>query len=127
MFKVWKSIFNISKVKKVKIERFKCFLYGRLIALLLSSSIVFTAKNIIMEEDSKEISEIKAFGNLVQYLPKLCNKIFKGEICIVRIMKRILTNFKKLGLKSRKKHKKITLDILKSIKLDTNELEKLAS
>ncbi|MPN12630.1 hypothetical protein SDC9_159948 [bioreactor metagenome] len=59
MFKVWKSIFKINQVKKVKIERFKCFLYGRLIALLLSSSIVFTAKNIIIENENKEISEIK--------------------------------------------------------------------
>lgn len=60
MFKIWKSIFNIDNVKNVKIERFKCFLYGRLIALLLSSSIVFTAKDIIHKEDSKEINLILA-------------------------------------------------------------------
>ena len=127
MFKVWKSIFSINKVKKVKIERFKCFLYGRLISLLLASSIVFTAKNIIIDEDDKEISEIKAFGHLVQYFPKLCNEIFKGELSILRFMKQILANFKKLGLKSRKKHKKITLDILKSIALELDQLEELAS
>lgn len=45
-------------------KRFKCFLYGRLIALLLSLSIVSIAKNVIMEEDNKEISEIKSFGVL---------------------------------------------------------------
>ncbi len=56
IFKVWKSIFKINQVKKVKLERFMCFLYGRLIALLLSSTIVFTSKSIILEEDKKEIS-----------------------------------------------------------------------
>lgn len=56
MFKVWKSIFSIDKVKRVKIERFKCFLYGRLITLLLESSIIFTVKNIVNEEHNKEIS-----------------------------------------------------------------------
>ena len=65
IFKVWKSIFKINQVKKVKLERFMCFLYGRLIALLLSSTIVFTSKSIILEEDKKEISELKSFGNLI--------------------------------------------------------------
>jgi len=32
MFKVWKSIFNIANVRNLKIERFKCFLYGRLLS-----------------------------------------------------------------------------------------------
>ena len=56
-----------------------CFLYGRPIALLLSSTIVFTSKSIILEEDKKEISELKDFGNLTQYFPKLSFEIFKVE------------------------------------------------
>ncbi|MGL6106311.1 MAG: IS4 family transposase, partial [Romboutsia sp.] len=126
MFKVWKSIFKISHVKKVKMERFKCFLYGRLISLLLSSSIVFTAKNIIMDEDDKEISEIKSFGALAQYLPKLAHEIFKGELCIIRILKRIILNFKRFSIKSRKKHKKTVFDILEIINLESNKIEKIA-
>ncbi|MEJ8555000.1 IS4 family transposase, partial [Tepidibacter sp. Z1-5] len=39
LFKTWKSIFTISNVKPVKIERFKCQLYGKLILLILSSSV----------------------------------------------------------------------------------------
>ena len=34
IFKVWKSIFKINQVKKVKLERFMCFLYGRLISFI---------------------------------------------------------------------------------------------
>lgn len=126
MFKVWKSIFKISQVKNVKMERFKCFLYGRLIALLLSSSIVSTAKNVILEEDGKEISEIKSFGALAQYLPKLANEVFKGELCIIRTLKRIMFNFKRLGIKSRKRHKKTVFDILEIIELKPSEIEKIA-
>lgn len=125
MFKVWKSIFKINQVKKVKMERFKCFLYGRLIALLLSSSIVSTAKNVILEEEEKEISEIKSYGALAQYLPKLACKIFKGELCILRILKRIMLNFKRLGIKSRKNHKKTVFDILEILKLKPYEIEKI--
>lgn len=126
MFKVWKSIFKINQVKKVKMERFKCFLYGRLIALFLSSSIVFTAKNIIKEDEDKEISEIKSFGAIAQYLPKLSHEIFKSELCIIRILKRIILSFKRFSIKSRKKHKKTVFDILQIINLKTNEIEKIA-
>jgi hypothetical protein len=31
IFKVWKSIYHVNKLKKVKIERFRCQLYGKLI------------------------------------------------------------------------------------------------
>ena len=122
IFKVWKSIFKINQVKKVRLERFMCCLYGRLIALLLSSTIVFTFKSIILEEDKKEISELKAFGNLTQYFPKLSFEIFKGEFYISRIFKSVLSNFKRFGIKSKKNHKKTAFDILKLIKLEFFEL-----
>lgn len=126
IFKVWKSIFKINQVKKVKLERFMCFLYGRLIALLLSSTIVFTSKSIILEEDKKEISELKAFGNLIQYFPKFSFEIFKGEFYISRILKNILSNFRRFRIKSKKNYKKTALDILKLIKLNSFEVVKFA-
>lgn len=126
IFKVWKSIFKINQVKKVKLERFMCFLYGRLIALLLSSTIVFTSKSIILEEDQKEISELKAFGNLTQYFHKLSFEIFKGEFYISRILKSVLSNFRRLGIKSKKNNKKTALDILKLINLKPFEAVKIA-
>ena len=126
IFKVWKSIFKINQIKKVKLERFMCFLYGRLIALLLSSTIVSTSKSIILEEDKKEISELKAFGNLIQYFPKLSFEIFKGEFYISRILKNILSNFRRFGIKSKKNNKKTAFDILKLIKLESFELTRFA-
>ena len=49
-------------------------------ALLLSSTIVFTSKSIVSEENKKEISELKAFRNLIEYFPKLSFEIFKRRI-----------------------------------------------
>ncbi|MGL5036460.1 MAG: transposase [Aeromonas sp.] len=112
MFKVWKSIFKINLVKKVKIQRFKCFLYGRLIALLLSSSIVFTAKNIILENDDKEISNFKSFDKVIEYFPMIRQEIFRGEVAIARIFKRLILIIGRLGIKSKRKGSKPTKDIL---------------
>lgn len=112
MFKIWKSIFKIDQVKKVKIQRFKCFLYGRLIALLLSSSIVFTAKNIILENDDKEISNFKSFDKVIEYFPMIQKEIFRGEVAIARVFKRLIFIIGRLGIKSKRKGRKPTKEIL---------------
>lgn len=115
MFKIWKSIFNIHIVKKVKIERFKCFLYGRLIALLLTSMIVSASGKNITEEKALEISSIKAYGKIVEYFPLLRDKLFKGELAIIRIFEKINIDIGKSGKKSRRKHSKTSMDIIRSI------------
>ncbi|APM38848.1 transposase [Clostridium kluyveri] len=60
IFKIWKSIFHISNVKPVKIERFKCQLYGKLILLVLSSIVMFKMRAELLEKNRFGASEIKA-------------------------------------------------------------------
>ncbi|WP_258881178.1 transposase [Clostridium tagluense] len=48
IFKKWKSIFHIHGVQ-VKIERFQCQLYGKLILLLLSSSVMFKMRTLVIK------------------------------------------------------------------------------
>jgi len=122
MFKIWKSIFNINTVKNVKIERFKCFLYGRLIALLLSSSIVFTSRDIIYEESSKEISEIKSFYQVHEFFTVFKTEIFKGEVAISTLMKKIINAIYRLGIKSRKKGYKTVHKILNYFQISNDDL-----
>lgn len=126
MFKIWKSLFKINMVRKMKIERFECFLYGRLIALLLSSCIVFTTKEIIYVEEKKEISEIKAFGIVYEYFEVLREKVFQSEIVITKILYKIFRAIQRYGKKSKRKDKKKALFILKSIQIELDELEKIA-
>ena len=123
MFKIRKSIFKINNVKKLKIERFKCFLYGRLISLLLSSIVVFTGKNIVNEEKHIETSEIKAFDIVVEYFPILQVEFFKGELSIIRLLNRIISRIKKLGIKSKRKGRKTVKEILTFMKIPLDELE----
>jgi hypothetical protein len=126
MFKIWKSIFNIDNVKPVKIERFKCFLYGRLIALILSSTIVFSARDIIYEEDSTEISELKSFYQVTEFFNTLRIEIFKGELAILKLIKTIINVIRKVEKKSRKKGRKTMTGILDYLKISVEDLEDMA-
>ncbi|SHD78674.1 hypothetical protein [Schnuerera ultunensis] len=122
MFKIWKSIFNIDNVKPVKLERFKCFLYGRLISVLFSSMIVSTAKEVIYEEDSNEISEIKSFYQVTQFFDNLQSVVFKGEVAISKLFKKIINVIRRLGIKSKKIGKRTVNQILEYMKISSDDL-----
>ena len=108
-------------VKKVKLERFQCFLYGRLISLLLTSSIVSTGKKILWVESKKEISPMKSFGIVKEFR----GKIFQGEIVLIRFLSKIIESIMKYGVKSKKKGKKTSFEIIESVKISKDELESL--
>lgn len=127
MFKIWKSLFKIHDVKKSGLERIQCFIYGRLIMLLITSSIVFTARKINYLKTGKELSEIKSFGAVKQYFNELYMNIFKGKIVLYQILNRILFSIQRYGIKSKKKGKKTAILILKNIEISEAGLVKMAS
>ena len=126
MFKIWKSLFKIHLVKKVKIERFQCFLYGRLISLLLTSSLVFTSKSIIFETQDKEISEFKSFKTVKEFFDELNENIFKSKSKLIKILDSIFKSILRYGKKSKHKKRKNPNLILKNIKLTMNDIKQLA-
>jgi hypothetical protein len=127
MFKIWKSIYEINKVKKMKIERFKCFLYGRLIAFLLSTIIASTAKNTIKEEENKEISEIKTYSLITEFFQDIRRNIFKNEVDLYILIKTIIDAIKKYGLKGKKKGKKTSNEIIALFTQKINKSINIAS
>ena len=60
IFKAWKSIFELDKIKKMNASRFECYLLGRLILILLSTFTQNTLKQYLWEELGFELSEWKA-------------------------------------------------------------------
>ena len=127
MFKIWKSLFKIDEVKKAGLQRILCFIYGRLIMLLLTSSIVFTARKITYEATGKELSELKSFKVVQNYSNEIYKKIFKGKVILYDIFYRIVISIQRYGIKSIKKDKKTSLKILQDIKITENDLLKMSA
>ena len=64
MFKIWKSICNIEKVKKVNEYRLECYIYSKLIFIVLSWQMIWAvAKNMYLIA-GKALSFFKAYKNL---------------------------------------------------------------
>lgn len=60
LFKVWKSIFNIDQVKKMSIFRFECYIYSKLISILLTLHVQNKLGQYLWEEQVLELSPLKA-------------------------------------------------------------------
>ncbi|WP_412676493.1 transposase [Aneurinibacillus migulanus] len=59
LFKVWKSIFRIHRIKKVKKERLNCHLYGTLISILISSNVTFKIRSLLYQKEKRRSVNIK--------------------------------------------------------------------
>ncbi len=112
IFKTWKSIFSIHAVKLVKIERFQCQLYGKLILLLISSAVMFKMRTLSLENKGLETSEIKTCEIVHEHIDMLYFELIKFPNKIFNTLKLIFENVVRNGLKSHKKDKKTVFDIL---------------
>jgi len=64
MFKIWKSIGEIDKVKKMKVERFESFLFAQLIWIVLNWHIMRLMVHYYYQEDGVKISPFKLYATL---------------------------------------------------------------
>lgn len=60
IFKIWKSVFKIDQVKKMSIFRFECYIYSKLIAILLTLHIHNKVGQFLWDEHQFELSPLKA-------------------------------------------------------------------
>ncbi len=64
-FKIWKSICNIEKVKKVKKHRLECYIYSKLIFIVLGWQIVWQIARNLYSLEGRALSFFKAFKTLL--------------------------------------------------------------
>lgn len=111
MFKIWKSVFKIDRTKKVKIERFQCALYAKLITIVLSNLILSKAKE-SLESNDVVLSEYKCFSLIKEYLVEIKDSIYRGRNSLSRLLNRIMNVLISKGKKSKKKGKKTSEKIV---------------
>jgi hypothetical protein len=112
IFKTWKSIFHLHGVKLVKIERFECQLYGKLILLLISSAVMFKMRTLVLENSGLESSEIKSSEIVHEFIEVLYFDLIKSTYKTINTLKLVFKNIVRNGLKSHRKEKKTVFDIL---------------
>ncbi len=77
--KVWKSICNIEKVKKVNDERLECYIYSKLIFIMLGWNMTWIVAKKMILLASKAISFYKAFKTLFTEQRKEFHEVLKSS------------------------------------------------
>lgn len=114
MFKIWKSIGEIDKVKKMKIERFESFLFAKLIWIVLNWHIMRLIFHYYYQKDDVGISPFKLFATLKESILDFRSSIRKSIDCISSfIMTHIDLGLKKLISEKKKNSKTWSSDMYK--------------
>ena len=73
IFKVWKSTFGIHVTRKMKIERFLCLLYSKLLLIMINWEIILVFRNSTYAKTNRYLSIDKCFKTLKDNADKLCD------------------------------------------------------
>ena len=65
IFKVWKSICSIDKVKRVKQHRLECYIYAKLIFIVLGWQVLWRIARVLYYREGEFLSFYKAFKTLL--------------------------------------------------------------
>jgi hypothetical protein len=95
VFKVWKSIASVDKIKKAKRERIECHLYGKLLWVLLGWNIFWKITN-HLHDKTKAVSFNKMMKNLRKFCDHLKTQVIVKavgiEFSIQRFVENVLRN-----------------------------------
>jgi len=102
LFKIWKSLLHIHQVSQMNIFRFECFLYGRLIFILLSTQLLAFIKDSIRQTDMDiEISDWKAIKiikkNSIRYSNPVAQILRKCRKSYVNLLKELKKRRQKIN------------------------------
>lgn len=118
-FKIWKSICDIEKVKKVKKDRLECYIYSKLILIVLGWKIIWRTASYLFSQERKALSFYKSFKTLLKVKLSEVREIFlMGKGCIEDFMNEFYCISKTNHLLEKKKGKQTSLEILLSCSID---------
>jgi len=125
-FKIWKSICKIDKVKKVKKERLECYIFAKLLIIVLCWRIAWFTNRLLKECYGKNLSFFKAFKTLMHDMYRLERLIVDGAIPAVDYYLEFLKLSSKKHVLEKKKGQSFSPEVFSS-SLTFGESEILAT
>jgi hypothetical protein len=114
-FKIWKSICNIEKVKKVKKHRLECYIYSKLIFIVLGWQIVWQIARNLYSLEGRALSFFKAFKTLLRKKDNEIREVFlEGNVTIKDFMIKFYKLSRRFHLLEKKQEGPTSLEILLS-------------
>lgn len=115
MFKTWKSVLKLDKVRKMKTDRFKCYLISKLIWIMINWDLVNSTSNVILKEQNKLVSFYKCFSLIKAMSNQIRKLVFSKERNkIIKWMNDVYRAINRNGLKELRTNRANVIIILKA-------------
>ncbi len=115
IFKIWKSICKVDKVKKVKKERLECYVFSKLNFIVLGWQITWKIAKHLFIHESKAFSFFKAFKTLYREKIKKLRDIFVlRKSSLETFMKQFYDRSRTHHLVEKRKQEPTSLELLLS-------------
>lgn len=113
MFKIWKSLCNIDKAKKAKRYRLECYIYSRLIFIVLAWQIIWITATVLFSIDKKPLSYFKTYKTLIRNkLDELRDIFLSGVINMSNFLVDLYEISRTKHILEKKKNKQTSLQIM---------------
>ena len=86
IFKIWKSVFGIHNVRKMKYQRWLCLLHFKLLMMMVNWSIIMAQRNYLYRSKGKLLSLNKCFKTLFDNTYRLRETLRLGQKGIVKFI-----------------------------------------
>jgi len=105
IFKIWKSTFGIHVTRKMKIERFLCLLYSKLLLIMINWEIILVFRNNIYAKTNRYLSIDKCFKTLKDNAEKLYGILRNPGFTVERLIQWVGTIFESKHWLEKRKNK----------------------
>lgn len=112
MFKTWKSILKLDVVRKMKADRLKCYLYSKLLWILVCWDITAIAEPKVWMKQKQLISLYKCFAILKNKATDIQNCLFQKSEKLKKWLVKMIYYFGEYGLRDDKKGRKKISELL---------------
>ena len=113
-FKIWKSICKIDKVKKVKKDRLECYIWAKLLMIVLCWRIVWFTAKLLDQYYQKNLSFFKAFKTLMRDMIRIEQVISDGTLATGKYLMDFLQLSRKKHILEKKNLSNYSVEILVS-------------
>lgn len=112
-FKVWKSLWKIDKVKKVKKERLECYIWSRLFAIVLNLHLLWITHLLMRNHYDQSISFYKASKTLINTLRnRLHQALLAGRAATIQFLVEFLELSRRKHVLEKKKNGNYSPEVL---------------
>ena len=121
-FKIWKSICKIDKVKKVKKDRLECYIWAKLLMIVLCWRIVWFTAKLLDQYYEKKLSFFKAFKTLMRDMVRIEQLISDGTLATGKYLVDFLQLSSQKHILEKKKLSNYSAEVLVSSLTITTEM-----